>query len=301
MLSVVICTRDPVIGRLRRVLEGLALQSLPLEQWRLLVVDNGSSPPLAVQLDLSWHPRAEVIVEPKPGLTPARLRGIASTSGHLVFVDDDNVLAPDYLECAARRLEVQSWMGAFGGSIELEFEQAPPEWTKMFHGMLAERRVEREQWSKDLRGNPVIPCGAGMVVRREVADAYRDLVKEDAARLAMDRREDSMISDGDTDLALTACDLGLACGQCSDLKLTHLIPASRLTVEYFERLAHGMAYSGVLVRSLRKETQAELRKPSLRERLHGGWQSIRLTSEQRRVRRAWARGRDEALRKLGLG
>ena len=58
--------------------------------------------PVANSYDLSWHPHARHIREDELGLTPTRLRGIAEAEGDLlVFIDDDNILTPDYLERAA--------------------------------------------------------------------------------------------------------------------------------------------------------------------------------------------------------
>ena len=97
-LSVIICTDNPRLHYLRRVLDALRAQTLPLEQWELLLVDNASSEPLAARVDLTWHPLASHLREPALGLTPARLRGMsAARAPVLVFVDDDNVLQREYL------------------------------------------------------------------------------------------------------------------------------------------------------------------------------------------------------------
>ena len=57
---------------------------------------------------LGWHPHHLELLENEPGLTAARVRGINESEGELlVFVDDDNLLADDYLERAveiARRI-----------------------------------------------------------------------------------------------------------------------------------------------------------------------------------------------------
>jgi hypothetical protein len=295
MITVAICTRDPEILRLMRVCEALRKQSLPSAEWNLLVVDNGSQTPLRDRLDVGWHSRAAFVDESTPGLTPARLAAIDASTGDLVFVDDDNLLRPNYLEAASMILRDVPWVGAFGGSVELEFGVSPPAWTEMFHGLLAARRVDRDMWSNLYVGNPALPCGAGMVVRREVAEAYRMLVEKDPRRQAMDRKGQSLVSDGDTDLALTACDLGLGCGQFAQLTLRHVIPSSRFELEYLERLAHGMAYSGVCLRALREETRHEVKTPGRWEKLRSLGQDFRLNGPQRRVRRAWARGREAAL------
>ena len=41
--SVIVCTHNPRLIYLRRVLEALRSQTLPLEQWELLLIDNASS------------------------------------------------------------------------------------------------------------------------------------------------------------------------------------------------------------------------------------------------------------------
>src|SRR5580658_7466146 len=100
-ISVIICAHNPRRDYLSRALDALKAQSLPREQWELLLIDNASKEPLANSLDLSWHRGGRHVLEKELGLTPARLRGIREASGEvLVFVDDDNVLAPDYLDHA---------------------------------------------------------------------------------------------------------------------------------------------------------------------------------------------------------
>src|SRR5881628_1215246 len=100
-ISVIVCTHNPRTEYLRRVLDGLAGQTLPKDRWELLLVDNASARNVADTIDLSWHARAIHVREDTLGLTAARLRGIAETHGALcVFVDDDSVLSPDYLAAA---------------------------------------------------------------------------------------------------------------------------------------------------------------------------------------------------------
>src|ERR1700746_4111324 len=96
--SVVICSHNPRPQYLRRVLDALRNQTLPKERWELLLVDNASTDSLATAWDLSWHRLGRHIRERELGIARARLRGIKATQTELiVFVDDDNVLAPDYL------------------------------------------------------------------------------------------------------------------------------------------------------------------------------------------------------------
>src|SRR3954470_17804241 len=96
-VSVILCTHNPRFESLQRVLAGLRSQTLPVSDWELLLIDNATPEPLEKTVDLRWHPNGQVIREEQLGLAFARLRGIKeSKSDLLVFVDDDNVLEPDY-------------------------------------------------------------------------------------------------------------------------------------------------------------------------------------------------------------
>ena len=80
------------------MLAALRGQTLPAEQWEFLLVDNASEHPRPEIWDNSWHSSVRHIRENELGLTAARLRGIRESRGELlVFADDDNVLAPDFL------------------------------------------------------------------------------------------------------------------------------------------------------------------------------------------------------------
>jgi GT2 family glycosyltransferase len=63
------------------------------------------------------------------------------------MVDDDNVLAPDYLETAVRSAEDRPELGAFGGKCLPEFEHEPPEWlAARGKGLGLRDRGEREEF-----------------------------------------------------------------------------------------------------------------------------------------------------------
>jgi len=141
--SVIICTHNPRPDFLNQVIGALRLQTLPASLWEFLVVDNASTVPLAPELNLAWHPHPRVVREEKLGVSHARLRGIAETSGDvLVFVDDDNVLDVDYLEQALAIAKTPA-PGLVGGGIYPQFEQPPPKWTRRYWGMLAIKELQK--------------------------------------------------------------------------------------------------------------------------------------------------------------
>src|SRR5580658_2507120 len=122
-LSVILCTHNPRENLLRRVLDGLRAQTLPAAEWELLLVDNASEKPLDLLYDLAWHLRARYVREQELGLTLARLRGIRESTGDvLVFVDDDTVLASDYLEQTLAVERQWPFIGMWAGQVDPEFE-----------------------------------------------------------------------------------------------------------------------------------------------------------------------------------
>jgi GT2 family glycosyltransferase len=98
-LSVVIATynRLPLITRL---LWQLAGQTLPPEQFEVVVVDDGSKEPVREPLleqKLPYSLRVEV--QQNAGAAAARHRGVIAARGEVVLVtDDDMQVAPDFLE-----------------------------------------------------------------------------------------------------------------------------------------------------------------------------------------------------------
>lgn len=254
VISVIICTHNPRADYLERVIEALKSQTLPMEKWEVLLIDNASDQQLSSKVDLSWHPNARHVREEQLGLTSARLRGIQEAEAEtLIFVDDDNVLNSDYLEAALKISEAWSMLGAWSGQIRPDFEEQPPEWTKPYWYMIAIREFGRDQWSNLIHEDTTTPCGAGLCVRRVVAEKYAELVRDQSERATMDRKGKLLTSCGDSDIAFTACDIGLGKGVFVSLKLTHLIPAYRIQEDYLLKLAEGIAYSKAILNSFRGE------------------------------------------------
>jgi glycosyltransferase involved in cell wall biosynthesis len=243
LLSVILCTRNPRPDVLRRGLEHLAAQTLPHDRWEAILVDNGSQPAVADVL-VPQSAGVRIVVHPDVGLTSARLRGIREAAGELlVFVDDDNLLDADYLAEAVRLADAWPHVGVFGGRISPEFQADPPEWLVPFYSHLALAAFDHDEWSNLGDDRAVIPCGAGLCIRRAPALAYAAHVTTDQRRLALDRFDDRTLSCGDTDMVLTCLDEGWGSARFTELHLTHVIPASRLDYAYQRRLAHDIGYS----------------------------------------------------------
>lgn len=253
-ISVIVCTHNPRQEYLRRALEALKAQTLPANQWEFLLVDNASRDPLAIDWDLSWHPQARHIREDKLGLTPARLRGIAESKGELlVFVDDDNILDIDYLQLTLEIGRIHPHLGAWGGSYLPEFEIPPANYLEKYLGRLAISTPPFPRWGNSYVDFEAMPAGAGMTVRRQLGEQYKNTVTQCEVRKQLGRIGKSLSSCEDIDLAWTACDMGFGVGRFPDLKLTHIIPRQRLEPEYMLALIEGNAASRVMLDYARKQ------------------------------------------------
>ena len=297
-LSVVIPAYNPRRDSLARVLAALAAQTLPKSDWELVIVDNNSQPPLPADLALAAHPAGRVVREGKTGLTAARLAGFAATSGDtVVLVDDDNVLAPDYLATAATLAREQPKLGTWSGAVELEFapDAVPP--PRAWWGYLAYRAPAKLTVSSVIDHHDSTPWGAGMCIRRAVAEAYTELVAREQSRASLDLQGKQLVYGGDTDIAYTGCDRGFSKGVFPTLRLVHLIPAERCTEEYFGRLIEGRGYSEQLHRLIRDGRMEDPRR-SLRRWLGDWWHAAKAGAHARFELAARRRGLERGWREL---
>jgi glycosyltransferase involved in cell wall biosynthesis len=244
-VSVILCTHNPQPQYLTRALESIRAQTLPTSQWEFLLIDNGSSQPLADVWDISWHPHGRHIRDEELGLTPARLRGIQESIGNLlVFVDDDNLLAPDFLDQAIAISALHPVLGVFGaGVLKPEFEVEPPPELRRRLSLLALRSEASALWSNNPRDAHCKPWGAGLCLTRWVANFYRQLVADLGVTDVLDRRGERLFAGGDDLFSHAATKVAMGFGVFPELRITHLISASRLKQQYFLRLIHDHALS----------------------------------------------------------
>lgn len=299
LISVIICTHNPCKNRLERVLDSLRLQTLSMELWELLLIDNASECLLSLEIDISWHHLALHIREDQLGLTPARLRGIREATGEIfVFVDDDNVLDPDYLEVALEISKDYPFIGAWGGQIKPLFESEPPDWITPYLPMLAIRQFDQDKWSNLPTPYETAPCGAGLCVRRIVAEKYVEYLQTDDLRNSLGRRGKLLLSCEDSDLSLTACDIGLGTGQFTKLKMGHIINDSRCNQTYLLNLQENLVLSHVILSKVRQQS---LPSPSWKGAIKNFGRQLFLSPRERSFDKAKQRGIKRAIEYLEQG
>lgn len=251
--TVIICTHNPRADYLDRTLSALAAQTVPASAYDFILVDNASSEAVSGRFELAWHPSARVVNEPALGLTNARLRGIAEANTELlVWVDDDNLLAPDYLAQAIALARDWPMLGAWGcGHFTPEWESPPPAEFAPYLDYLAVGQRTKDCWSNRAFDYSAMPAGAGLCCRLTVARRYAATVAADPRRALLGRTGAGLGACEDFDLCLHAIELGLGTGVFVRLRLTHLMPAGRVREDYLLRLVEGHARSTVLLMALR--------------------------------------------------
>lgn len=106
---------------LARCLEALSRQTLPADDFEVLVVDNGSERDL--RPCLAAAPRAVLLQARKLGSYAARNEGLRRAKGAiLAFTDADCRPRPDWLERARARILADPDVGLIGGRIEIHPE-----------------------------------------------------------------------------------------------------------------------------------------------------------------------------------
>jgi hypothetical protein len=126
-----------------------------------------------------------------------------------------------------------------------------------------------------------------------VAEKYLQCLATDSLRASLDRQGSNLSSCGDSDLALTACDLGLGTGQFTSLKMKHIIPETRCQQNYIIKLVEGLAFSGVILNKVRDLPIPTL---SFKDKVRDYAKELLMTPLERKISQAQRRGRTKAIK-----
>ncbi|WP_296041626.1 glycosyltransferase family 2 protein [uncultured Agrobacterium sp.] len=247
-ISIIIPTRNRA-----DVLSGTLSNISPLllndSRCELIIVDNGSSdatPVVAAQF-VENHPRANHVIEKKPGLLAGRHAGWRAATGDvLVFLDDDVHVGDNFLN-AYREIFSNSSAVLAGGSNLPKFEAAPPLWLQTLWEpdqsglrVISELSILDVPFLAPAEMSPYYVFGCNFAVRQ-------DLLR-DAGGFHPDGYPADLIryrGDGETHIANYVASNRLVTMFHPDASVFHLVPRSRMTLEYFKRrcFSEGVSYS----------------------------------------------------------
>jgi glycosyltransferase involved in cell wall biosynthesis len=237
-LTIAICAYNAA-SRLPAALSALARQSAPFGiTWETIVIDNASTDSTAAtaQNYASQLPvPMRLIREDRPGLIHARRRAAIEAKGRILsYIDDDNIVESDWAARCVEFFDTHPRAGVIGGRVAPDFEDPasrPDDFQQRYADALAIRDLG-EQKIMLIPPSADPPPGAGMTGRTEV---FRKALIEIGCQLT-GRRGKSLTSGEDTEIGLIAHRLGWELWYAPTLRMRHVLPPSRLTPAYLDKL-----------------------------------------------------------------
>ena len=276
-IDVCICTHNPRLEILKIVIEALASQTFDHSLFRVTIVDNASAPPIP---DLVLNALVEagissrIIREEMLGIARARLRAIEETDSEwLLFIDDDNEPAYDYIENGVAIIASTPGLGCFGGKLLLPPHIIPPERIKPLYPALALKDCGDEVITNNVTyWGPWEPPTAGAYVNRKVLELFKKKSGELESFFLLGRKGlKSFASCEDSLLMRGAASIGLCSSYQPSLVIYHHINADRFNVLYLLRLMYGFGVSVTRLEMMIDRTNAHLAT------LYGDKKSLRMT------------------------
>lgn len=231
LISVVICTRNRA-DLLYRALASVARQDFRTGQHEVLVVDNGSTDRTreVVAAAAACGP-VRYLHESEPGLCVARNLGWRGARGrYIAYLDDDAVARPGWL--AAIPAGFRCWHrppGVVGGRVVPDWEARRPDWLSDEIAL----SLTIVDWGAETR--ELVDLGAEWLVGANMAVPRELLASVGGFHPWLDRVGSNLLSGGDVHLQKEIARRGHPCLYHPPMAVEHLVPAARLTREWFER------------------------------------------------------------------
>lgn len=239
-IAAIICTynREKYI---RKVLDSLTRQQLPITDFEIVVVNNNSTDRSEEEIlrFRQAHPELNFtyVTETNQGLSFARNRGVVESRADLVtFLDDDALATEDFLQKCVDYFERKPELLAIGGKIIPEFVDGKPIWyTRYYWGVTGQFDLGDQAFRILYKGK--FPCGSNMTFRRGFFDTYgffnTNLGRKGAILLAGEEKElfSRVKSSQERDRVW----------YFPDLQVYHMVDNTKLNPAYLEKFCYGFA------------------------------------------------------------
>ena len=235
-ISVIVCCYNSS-SRIILTLEHLVAQEVSDSiSWEIILIDNNSSDDTSTVAQNYMKKQSEniafsVVQESDPGLSNARNKGFATAKYEIVLmVDDDNSLAPNYVEGIYKGFENDPKVGMVGGLGFAALKSEPPSWFKDYAYCFAVGEQNPDQHL----------YGAGLGLRMSALEHLR---KAGFKSLLSDRTGNNLMSGGDTELCVAFRMAGYQLKYEPALTFKHHLPTARINWPYLKRLFNGFGMS----------------------------------------------------------
>ena len=249
--SIIVCTYNGAT-RLPVTLQYLAALNREGFEVELLVVsnactDNTDSVVWQIWAQLGSPFSLKLLHMPTPGKSHAlMLAFVKATMEYFIICDDDNRLAPDYLQVAAEVMAGDPEIGIAGGRAEAVADIPIPGW--FYREQYAWACGCPHNVSADFTGRAML-WGAGMVIRSHVAQT---IMHPDCPTMLTGRKAGMLTAGEDDEKCVRTWLMGYKTWFEFRLLLYHYMPAVRLTHAYAEKLKEGFNSQGPYISAYRR-------------------------------------------------
>lgn len=239
-LSLIIATYNRA-EQLMVTLASVGEQSAKPSLWECIIVDNNSRDNTQERVAefAKEHPTLNIryCFEPNQGLSYARNKGISEAKGDIIaFIDDDERIVAEFINSYIKLFDEHPDAMAAGGKIIAEYPTGRPRWMSHY----TERPIANPMDFGDYitpfpKGR--IPGGGNMAMRRELFDSVG------VFDTSLGRMGGKLIGGEESELFERIYSLGMKCYYAPRAVMYHIIPAEKLTTEYFEHLCYNTGVS----------------------------------------------------------
>lgn len=239
-LSVIICTynRDKYIYN---VLKSIAENDFSQDLYEIVLVNNNSTD--NTQLECTRfqvdYPNVSFryFVERNQGLSYARNLGIIESSNEiLIYVDDDATVNKEYLQAYYNFFVNNPGAMAAGGPVEPVYETAEPKWMSHYTLRLITGYVNKGNKMLEYTDGSY-PGGGNCAFRKEVFKKVGHFNTE------LGRKGNSLVGAEEKDIFDKIQDMGGRYFYLPTPILFHIIPETKLTTDYFNRITFAIGVS----------------------------------------------------------
>jgi hypothetical protein len=254
-------TRNPNILLLEKVFDAVIEQNFKFEY---MVIDNSNSEKKSELIKQSIEKKQNKISiryekENKSGIINARIKGLKSLDldkeSLIIFIDDDNIINPNYVKTALNFYQEHSRVGVFSGNAIFSSNQ-PNKLHRLIDLEFVLPYLGIRDFTygdfiyKSLNWNKFEPIGAGICITNEVANEWLRLISFNTNLMKLGRNGKKLMSGEDSLFNLAANNLNLFSAYVSKLTLKHALNEKRFRIKYLTKLFYSYGRSHAIRESI---------------------------------------------------